>query len=69
MADSTFVVVAMTCGHCVKSVTGELGKIDGVSDVVVDLPTDVVTVTGSEPVSLADVRAAAEEAGYELTAS
>ncbi|NUT91651.1 MAG: heavy-metal-associated domain-containing protein [Saccharothrix sp.] len=66
MAESTYTVVGMTCGHCVASVTEEVSAIAGVSDVAVDLPTGLVTVTSAEPVSEADVRAAVEEAGYSL---
>jgi copper chaperone len=34
---------------------------------VVDLPTGAVTVTSDQPVDDASVRAAVEEAGYQLT--
>jgi len=63
---STYTVSGMTCGHCVASVTEEISEIDGVTDVAVDLPTGAVTVTSSKPVDSADVRAAVEEAGYQL---
>lgn len=66
MAEMTYTVTGMTCEHCVRSVTEEISEIDGVSDVVVELTTGAVTVTSSEPVPEADVRAAVEEAGYEL---
>ncbi|GAB2992851.1 heavy-metal-associated domain-containing protein [Saccharothrix stipae] len=66
MAESTFTVTGMTCGHCVASVTEEVTKIDGVTDVAVDLPTGAVKVTSADPVAEADVRAAVEEAGYAL---
>ncbi|MEU4445326.1 heavy-metal-associated domain-containing protein [Actinosynnema sp. NPDC050801] len=66
MAESTFTVTGMTCGHCVASVTEEVTKIDGVTDVAVDLPTGAVKVTSAAPVAEADVRAAVEEAGYAL---
>ncbi|WP_447003001.1 heavy-metal-associated domain-containing protein [Saccharothrix isguenensis] len=66
MAESTFTVTGMTCGHCVASVTEEVTRIDGVTDVAVDLPTGAVKVTSAAPVAEADVRAAVEEAGYEL---
>lgn len=66
MAESTYTVTGMTCGHCVTSVTEEVSKISGVTDVAVDLPTGAVTVTSAEPVAEADVRAAVEEAGYAL---
>ena len=66
MSESTYTVTGMTCGHCVASVTEEISEIDGVTDVAVDLPTGAVTVTSSKPVDRADVRAAVEEAGYQL---
>ena len=66
MSTSIFTVEGMTCGHCVASVTEEITEIDGVTDVVVDLPTGAVTVTSAEPLDEADVRAAVEEAGYQL---
>ncbi len=68
MAQATYTVNGMTCGHCVASVTEEVGEIDGVSDVSVDLPTGAVTVTSDAPLSEAAVRDAVEEAGYELAA-
>jgi copper chaperone len=66
MSEGTFTVTGMTCEHCVRSVSEEIGEIDGVTGVVVDLPTGAVTVTSSGPVDDADVRAAVEEAGYQL---
>ena len=66
MSETTYTVTGMTCEHCVRSVTEEISEIDGVSDVVVDLPTGAVTVTCVRPIDDADVRAAVEEAGYRL---
>ena len=34
---TTYLVTGMTCGHCVAAVTEEIGRLDGVSDVDVDL--------------------------------
>ncbi|HET8681628.1 MAG TPA: heavy-metal-associated domain-containing protein [Micromonosporaceae bacterium] len=65
---TTYTVSGMTCGHCVQAVTGELTKLPGVQDVAVDLPTGAVTVTSEGPLPLDDVRAAVDEAGYELAA-
>lgn len=64
MSQTTFTVTGMTCGHCVASVGEEVGAIDGVTDVAVDLPTGAVTITSAEPVDEGRVRAAVEEAGY-----
>lgn len=66
MNQSTYTVTGMTCSHCVASVTEEISELDGVTDVAVDLPTGAVTVTSDRPVDAADVRAAVEEAGYQL---
>ncbi len=69
MSQTAYTVTGMTCGHCVASVTEEISEIDGVTDVAVDLPTGTVTVTSSGPVDDADVRAAVEEAGYQVAAA
>ncbi|MGW4060830.1 heavy-metal-associated domain-containing protein [Amycolatopsis sp. NPDC004747] len=68
MSEQTYTVAGMTCEHCVRSVTEEIGGIDGVTGVVVDLPTGKVTVRSSTELDVADVRGAVKEAGYELTA-
>ena len=63
---ATYTVTGMTCGHCVASVTEEVKELEGVTDVAVDLSTGAVSVTSDQPVSEADVKAAVEEAGYQL---
>ena len=63
---STYSVVGMTCGHCVQAVTSELSTLPGVGDVQVDLGTGTVTVTSDAPLADDAVRAAVDEAGYEL---
>jgi copper chaperone len=67
MSTSTYTVTGMTCGHCVASVTEEIGEIDGVTAVVVDLPTGAVTVESNHPLDDTAVRDAVTEAGYRLT--
>lgn len=66
MERSEYTVSGMTCGHCVSSVTEEVGEIAGVREVDVDLATGKVTVTSETPVSTDAVRAAVTEAGYQL---
>ena len=63
---STYTVTGMTCGHCVQAVTGELSALPGVADVQVDLASGAVTVTSDAPLADESVRAAVDEAGYEL---
>ena len=64
---STWTVTGMTCGHCVASVSEEIGEIANVRDVDVDLATGTVTVTSDAPLDRATVEAAVVEAGYALT--
>ena len=61
----SYTVPAMHCGHCERAVKEEVSAVAGVSEVAVDLDTKVVTVTGSTFDDMA-VRAAIEEAGYEV---
>ncbi|GAA3794973.1 heavy-metal-associated domain-containing protein [Amycolatopsis tucumanensis] len=68
MSEQTYTVTGMTCEHCVRSVTEEVREIDGVTDVAVDLPTGRVTITSEHELTTDAVRAAVEEAGYQLTA-
>jgi copper ion binding protein len=64
---TTLTVIGMTCEHCVRSVLEELTKLDGVSDVDVDLASGNVTLHASAPVEPDALRAAVEEAGYEVS--
>ena len=67
MSTATFTVVGMTCGHCVNSVTEEVSAGRRASTAVdVDLASGGLTVTSEAPVDETAVRAAVEEAGYEL---
>lgn len=65
MSEKVYQVIGMTCGHCVSSVQGEVGKVAGVRSVEVDLASGAVTVSGD---GFADdeVAAAVDEAGYAL---
>ena len=62
----TYTVAGMHCGHCVSSVTEEVREIPGVETVDVVLETGALTVTGSPSIDDAAVKAAVEEAGYQL---
>ncbi len=62
----TYTVTGMTCGHCVASVTEEVSEVPGVENVDVVLETGQVTVTSAGPLEDSAVKAAVEEAGYQL---
>ncbi|MCR3721629.1 copper ion binding protein [Prauserella flava] len=68
MFEKTYTVTGMTCQHCVASVTEEVGEVDGVRAVNVDLDTGAVTVSSDAEVADEAVRSAVEEAGYTLAA-
>ncbi|TFC41770.1 copper chaperone [Cryobacterium sp. TMT1-21] len=66
---TTFHVSGMTCSHCVKSVTAEVGRVPGAETVDVELVpggVSLVTVSSAGPLNPAAVAAAVDEAGYEL---
>lgn len=65
MAQTTYKVEGMTCGHCELSVQEEIGEIAGVTGVKADHTTGDVVVDG-EGFSDADIAAAVKEAGYTL---
>ncbi|PPJ01649.1 cation-transporting ATPase [Nocardia nova] len=66
MATSTYTVTGMTCGHCAASVQKEIGKIDGVTSVDVDLASGRIQVESAAPLTDAEVVAAVDEAGYQV---
>ena len=70
MTSTTYQVTGLTCEHCVRAVTEELGDVPGVSAVSVALVpggTSAVTVTSEAPLAGAAVAAALDEAGgYQL---
>ena len=62
----TYRVQGMTCGHCVNAVTSEVGALEPVTEVNVELESGDVTVTSTRPLTDAEIAAAIDEAGYEL---
>jgi copper ion binding protein len=63
-----FRVPGVSCQHCVHAVTQEVGAINGVQRVQVNLDTKTVTVDHSEQVTTAALVAAIQEAGYDEVA-
>ena len=61
-----YTVPDMSCGHCEAAVKQEVSALAGVTDVIVDLESKRVEVTGND-LDDAAIRAAIEEAGYEAT--
>jgi copper ion binding protein len=63
---TTITVDGMTCGHCVSAVQSEVGKLDGVTDVSVDLTSGQVTIVADAAPDAAALQEAVEEAGFEV---
>lgn len=64
---TVYAVTGMTCGHCEGAVSGEISAIKGVTSVKAEAATGRVTVISEAPIDEGAVRAAVDEAGYELT--
>jgi copper chaperone CopZ len=61
----SYSVPGVHCDHCRAAIERELTPIPGVSSVAVDLEAKTVSVTG-EPLDDATIRAAIDEAGYDV---
>ncbi|MGW2018815.1 heavy-metal-associated domain-containing protein [Streptomyces sp. NPDC001927] len=63
---TVYQVKGMTCGHCEGAVSSEISEIAGVSSVKAVASTGQVTVVSETALDVEAVRAAVDEAGYEL---
>ncbi len=63
----TYEVPAIHCGHCEAAIQREVGAVEGVEAVDVDLDAKRVTVRG-EGLEDESLRAAIDEAGFDVAA-
>ncbi|MFJ8195514.1 heavy-metal-associated domain-containing protein [Streptomyces sp. NPDC096152] len=63
---AVYQVSGMSCGHCEGSVSAELSELPGVDSVKAVASTGEVTVVSAAPLDEEAVRAAIDEAGFEL---
>ena len=63
---AVYKVSGMSCGHCEGAVSGEISELSGVSSVKAVASTGEVTVVSEAPLDEEAVRAAVDEAGFEL---
>lgn len=67
MANITLNVKGMSCGHCVNSIEGSVGKQEGVEQVKVDLGSGKVNVIfNDEKVTLEKIKEIIDEQGYDV---
>ena len=62
----TVKITGMRCGHCVASVTKALEKIEGVSNVSVDLDKGEAAFQEEKEVAIATIKDAIEKIGFEV---
>ncbi|USQ88438.1 heavy-metal-associated domain-containing protein [Streptomyces phaeoluteigriseus] len=63
---AVYQVSGMSCGHCEGAVSGEISGISGVTSVKAVASTGEVTVVSAAALDDEAVRAAVDEAGFEL---
>ncbi|MBA4864168.1 heavy-metal-associated domain-containing protein [Streptomyces sp. PSKA54] len=63
---TVYKVSGMTCGHCESATSQEISALAGVIAVKAAAAAGEVTVTSTAPLDEEAVRAAVDEAGYEL---
>ena len=69
MSKATLNVQGMSCGHCVNSIEGNVGKLNGVDLGKVHLDTGKVDVAfDSDKISLKEITDVIEEQGYDVVA-
>jgi len=65
MEEIRYSVPGVSCSHCERAISAEVGKVAGVAAVRVDLSAKTVAVQGTG-LDDASVRAAIAEAGYDV---
>lgn len=67
MENVTLNVKGMSCGHCVKSVEGSVGALDGVNEVKVNLDAGQVDVSfDNGKVTVDKIKEAIDDQGYDV---
>ena len=64
MAEKTFNVPNISCGHCVMTIERELSELEGVASVSGDTETKTVTVEWEEPATWDDIQSLLTEINY-----
>ncbi|WP_108669028.1 copper chaperone CopZ [Peribacillus acanthi] len=60
-------VKGMSCGHCVKTIEGSIGKLEGIEIVMVDLTkAEVFIEFNPSVIQVTEIKAAIEDQGYDV---
>lgn len=67
MENVTLNVSGMSCGHCVNSIEGSVGKLAGVNEVKVHLESGKVDVAfDQEKLTLSKIKETIDDQGYDV---
>ena len=69
MTTKTYSVPEVHCEHCVAAINRELGQIDGIGEINVDLNAKTVTVAVDEQVTDQQIADGLYEAGFDVEAA
>lgn len=64
MAQTTFSIPNISCGHCTHAIENELGELEGVKKVVGNIETKSVDVDFEAPVTRKQIMALLKEINY-----
>jgi len=65
MESTTLIAPDISCEHCQHAIEGAVGKLEGVSQVKVDIPTKAVHIDyDSQKVTLAKIEEVLDDTGY-----
>ncbi len=65
MESTTLIAPDISCEHCQHAIEGAVGKLAGVSEVTVDIPTRVIHLTyNPQGITLAKIEEVLDDVGY-----
>ena len=64
MEEKTISIPNISCGHCAMTIKRELGDLEGVAEVDVDVAAKKVRIRWNAPADWTKIRAALDEIGY-----
>jgi len=65
MESTTLIAPDISCEHCQHAIEGAVGKLAGVSEVAVDIPTKVIHLTyDPQEITLAKIEEVLDDVGY-----
>ena len=64
MQEKTVTIPNISCGHCVTTITRELGEIPGVGEITGDAGSKRMTVRWQKPATWEEIAAVLAEIGY-----